>query len=418
MELSKEIQTFLLKETVKRFCDYVKIGTSSSKNSSTIPSTSNQIEFGKILVKELIDLGLKNVIQDEFGYVYANVPASNGLEHFEPIGFIAHLDTSPAVSGENVVPVIHENYDGREILFSKNQDLSLSIKDSHQLEDYIGLDIITSQGNTLLGADDKAGIAEIVTACAAWKKYKELKHGPIVVCFTPDEEIGKGTIKINKDYLPKICYTMDGSEMGKLEIECFDAWNVTIEFRGLSVHPGHAKGLMVNAIHLASRFLAEIPESESPERTEGREGFYHLSKLSGTEERAIADIIIRDYEENNNQKRMEHLKTMKSKYEQNYKGLQIDLNFSHQYQNMKSFLEKEEKAIDMAKKAIEQAGIDVNVHSIRGGTDGAALSAQGIPTPNIFAGGLLFHSKKEYIPTLALQKATEVILNLARLWSD
>ncbi len=417
MELSKEIQHFILEDVIKRFCEYVKINSTSSEESSSIPSTSNQLEFGKILVNELNDLGLKNVIQDEYGYIYADIPASLNLEDAEPIGFIAHIDTSPAVSGEKVVPVIHKDYEGGIITYPKNPDLTLSPIESPQLENYIGMDIITSQGDTLLGADDKAGVAEIVTACATWAKFKELKLGPIVICFTPDEEIGKGIDNINFDRLPRVCYTMDGSEMGQLEIECFDAWKVSIVFKGLSVHPGYAKGLMINAIHLASRFLSEIPENESPEQTEDREGFYHLSKLSGTEERANADVIIRDFDEKNNDKRLEFFKMLKIKYEKKYEGLKIDLKFSHQYQNMKTFLEKEEEVIELAKKAIQQVGINLKLHSIRGGTDGAVLSSQGIPTPNIFAGGLLFHSKKEYVPTIALQKATEVVLNLVRLWS-
>ncbi|MFX1397699.1 MAG: peptidase T [Promethearchaeota archaeon] len=418
MDLTKNIQNFLLEETTRRFCKYAKICTTSSEDSTSIPSSSNQLEFGKILVEELKSLDVEEIVQDEYGYVYARLPPTEGYENSDALGLIAHLDTSPAVRGEGVCPIIHEKYNGSEIKFPNNLDLTLTTKDSPQLEEYIGLDLITSQGDTLLGADNKAGIAEIMTALAAWKKFNELKHGPIVICFTPDEEIGRGTKKINLEKLPKICYTIDGSEMGHLEIECFDAWKAMIIFKGLSAHPGYAKGLMVNAIHLANRFLAELPENESPERTEEREGFYHLSKLEGTEEIAKATIIIRDFEEKNNQHRMERLNLLKNTYESKYEGLKIELDFQHQYKNMKLFLDKEEKVIDLAKKAIEQASLEVKLHSIRGGTDGAKLSSQGIPTPNIFTGGMLFHSKKEYIPTLALQKATEVILNLGRLWVE
>lgn len=417
MAVSKDIQDFLLSDATERFMRYVKIWTTSDEKSSSYPSTQGQLEFGKILSEELKDLELIDVVHDKNGYVYGNLPASKGLEGVKPIGLIAHLDTSEAVSGKDVKPVIHENYDGNEINFIQNSELKLSIDDSELLGDYIGLDIITSEGDTLLGADDKAGIAEIMTACAAWNKFSELKHGPITICFTPDEEVGRGTKKINKKLLPEICYTLDGSEMGQLEIECFDAWGAVIMFKGLSVHPGYAKNLMVNAIHIASRFLSEIPEKESPEHTEEREGFYHLIRLQGSEEEATAGLIIRDFIVENNEKRMEFLKSLKEAYEKRFPGLKIELNFQHQYENMINYLETEQKAIDLAKKAIEQARLEVKSHSIRGGTDGAKLSSMGIPTPNIFTGGLLFHSRKEFIPTLGLQKATEVILNLAELWS-
>ncbi|MFX1358250.1 MAG: peptidase T, partial [Promethearchaeota archaeon] len=305
--ISEEIKKFILKRSLENFLRYVRVWTTSSEDSSTNPSTKNQFELGNMLKEELEDLGLENIIHDEYGYVYAFLKASNGLEKIKGIGFIAHLDTSPAVSGQNVKPVMHRNYDGSEIKLDSNNEISLSIKDSIQLKNYIGLDIITSEGDTLLGADDKAGIAEIMAACAAWTKYPELKHGPIIICFTPDEEVGKGTNKIDQSKLPNICYTIDGSEMGELEFECFDAWKAIIKFNGSSVHPGRAKYLMINAIHIASRFLSEIPESESPEHTENREGFYHLKNLKGKVEEAEAKLIIRDFELENNKKRMKFL---------------------------------------------------------------------------------------------------------------
>ncbi len=417
MSISAEIQEFLLKDALERFLRYVKIWTTSDEKSSTFPSTQNQLILGELLVEELKSLNLENVVQDKFGYVYAYLSPSNDFENVKRIGLIAHLDTSPAVVGKDVKPVIHKNFDGTEIEFTKNKDLNLKISDSPQLKNYIGFDIITSQGDTLLGADDKAGIAEIMSAFAAWNKYPELKHGPIVVCFFPDEEIGRGTRKVNKNRLPKVCYTIDGSELGELEIECFDAWGASIKFKGLNVHPGYAKNLMINAIHIACRFLSDLPESESPELTEEREGFYHLMKLNGNEEEATATLIIRDFELTNNNGRILHLKSLKSSYENSYPGLIIELNFIHQYENMLNYIEKDGKVLDIAKKAIISAGLQVKLHSIRGGTDGAHLSKIGIPTPNIFAGGLLFHSRKEYIPSLALQKATEVIIHLAELWT-
>ncbi len=419
MAISKEIQEFLLNDALERFLRYVKIWTTSDESSSSFPSTDNQFELGKILVEELKQLGLENVIQDDLGFVYADLPPSQGCEQVKTIGLLAHLDTSSAVNGKDVKPVIHKNYDVSEIKYVQNKDLSLTITDSPNLENYIGLDIITSQGDTLLGADDKAGIAEIMAACASWKKYSELKHGPITICFTTDEETGKHSIlKVDEKRLPKICYTLDGGEMGELEFECFDAWLATFKFKGLSVHPGYAKNKMLNAIHIACRFFSELPESESPEHTEEKEGFFHLTKLQGKAEEATARLLIRDFDIKRNQRRLDYLKTMKNLYEIRYPGLEIELNFEHQYENMFRYLEKEQKVIDLAQKAIELAGLEVKIHAIRGGTDGAQLSAKGIPTPNIFTGGELFHSRKEYIPTLALQKAAEVLIYLAELWTQ
>ncbi len=415
--LSEEINDFLLEDSVNRFLKYVQVWTTSNEDSQSNPSTENQFELGKILAKELNELNLENVVHDEFGYVYADLPATTGLENVKRIGLIAHIDTSPAVSGKNVKPVIHKNYDGGTIEFAGNKDIKLTVEDSPVLNEYIGLDVITSEGDTLLGADDKAGIAEIMAVCAAWQRFSELKHGPITICFTPDEEVGKGTLNINKQRLPEFCYTMDGSEMGELEFECFDAWKATITFTGLSVHPGYAKNLLINAAHIASRFLSEIPEHESPEHTEEREGFYYVSMIKGNVEEAQTGLIIRDYIQKNNEKRMDFLRSLKDLYELRYPGLKIKLEFEHQYSNMLRFIEKEKIVVDLAERAIELTGLEVKFHSIRGGTDGARLSEMGIPTPNIFSGGSLFHSRKEHIPTKALQKASEVLLHLAQLWT-
>jgi len=257
-----------------------------------------------------------------------------------------------------------------------------------------------------------------MAAAAAWKKYPHLKHGPIVVCFTPDEEIGHGTTKINMNRLPEFCYTFDGGEMGELEIECFDAWKATVTFDGISVHPGYAKNLMVNAIEIASRFVSQIPEAETPQHTEHREGFYHLYKMEGDCVKAKTIFILRDFKKENNQKRMKYLEKLKETFVERYPGLKIDLDFQHSYENMLVYLEKHPKVIKKAAEAIKMANLEVHKSLIRGGTDGARLSARGIPTPNLFAGGVLFHSLKEYIPTLALQKSAEVILYLAKNWME
>ena len=418
MKLDKEIQDFLLNDALERFLRYVKIWTTSDESSTSIPSTQNQFELANILEQEFRSLGLDNVVQDDLGFVYAYIPPTKGYEDVQPIGFLAHLDTSPDVSGKDVRPVIHRNYDGKDIKFLQNKDLRLTINDSVNLEEYIGLDIITSQGNTLLGADDKAGIAEIMAACACWQQFSNLKHGPIFICFSPDEELGKSVIlKADRKRLPDICYTIDGGEMGELEIECFDAWRATITFRGLSFHTGNAKSKMINAIHIACRFFSELPEAESPEHTEHREGFFHLSKCQGTAEEVLASILIRDFDVKENERRMNYLKNLKKLYEIRYPGLKINLNFEHQYQNMQKFIKKNPLIVDLAKNAIKLSGLEPKIHIIRGGTDGAQLSAEGILTPNLFAGGMLVHSRKEYIPTLALQKAAEVILYLAELWT-
>jgi tripeptide aminopeptidase len=418
MELTKEIQEFLLKVALERFLRYVKVWTTSDQSVETVPSTKNQLDLGKMLVEELKELNLENIIHDEFGFVYAYLPPSKGFEKVKPIGFLAHMDTSPAVSGKDVKPVIHTNYDGKEIRFTQNKDLVLSVEDSPNLEEYVGLDIITSEGDTLLGADNKAGVAEIMTACAAWQKFDELKHGPIVICFTTDEETGLGISKVDMKKLPKICYTIDGGEMGKLEFECFDAWLAQTKFIGLSVHPGHAKNKMINAIQIATRFFSEIPEYESPEHTEEREGFFHLTKLQGKAEEATSRMIIRDFLEENNKRRMDYLENLKKTYEIRYPGLKIEIDFKHQYQNMYTYINKKPIVIELAKQAIEKSGLEVKIHPIRGGTDGARLSTQGIPTPNLFTGGELFHSRKEHIPTLALQKAAEVLIYLTELWTQ
>ncbi|HDH58086.1 MAG TPA: peptidase T, partial [Bacteroidetes bacterium] len=269
-----------------------------------------------------------------------------------------------------------------------------------------------------LGADDKAGIAEIMAALAAFRKFPELKHGEIRICFTPDEEIGMGTAKINTDKLPTYCYTMDGGEPGELEAECFDAWGATIKIQGISVHPGFAKNKMINAATVAARFLAAMPEHETPEHTELREGFFHVTSLSGTEESAEIKMIIRDFDVKINEKRMNYLRKLQEYFEVRYPGLKINIEFKHQYENMWVVMEKHPESVELAKKAMEMAGITVHQKAIRGGTDGSRLSLMGHPTPNVFAGGMLFHSRKEWIAKSSLQKAAETIVHLAALWAE
>lgn len=417
MALPQDLLSFLESEALTRFLRYAKVHTTSDEATGTSPSTERQFDLARILEKELRELGLQNVELDPHCYVYGTLPANSGNGK-TLIGFVAHLDTSPAVSGENVKPMIRENFDGKPLTFPDDPDLIVTLEDAPQLKDLVGDTIITASGGTLLGADDKAGIAEIMAALAAFKKFPQLKHGEIRVCFTPDEEIGMGTAKITVDKLPKYCYTMDGGEPGELEAECFDAWMAAIHIQGISVHPGFAKNKMINAATVAARFLASMPEHETPEHTEVREGFFHVTSLSGTEESADVKIIIRDFDARNNEKRMEYLRKQKDFFETRYAGLKINIEFKHQYENMWVVMEKHPESVELAKKAMEMAGIKVIQKAIRGGTDGSKLSLMGHPTPNVFAGGMLFHSRKEWIAKSSLRKAAETIIHLAALWAE
>jgi tripeptide aminopeptidase len=419
MSLPEEIKRFLQDEALTRFLRYVKVHTTSDEEQAgkKTPSTDRQFDLQKILEKELQELGLKDIELDQYCYLYATLPASPGVGN-ATIGLLAHVDTSGAVSGENVKPHFHENYDGGPLTFPDDPNLQVTLEDSPELKNFIGDTIITASGQTLLGADDKAGIAEIMAALAAFRKFPELKHPEIRICFTPDEEIGMGTAKINLDKLPKYCYTLDGGEPGELEAECFDAWGAEIKFQGISVHPGFAKNKMINAATTAARFLAAMPEHETPEHTELREGFFHVTGLSGSEEEAQVKMIIRDFEEANNKCRMDFLRKLAEYFEVRYPGLKIDLDFKHQYENMWVVMEKHPESVELAKKAMEAAGVEVHRKAIRGGTDGSKLSLMGHPTPNLFAGGMLFHSRKEWIAKSALEKAAETVVHLANLWAQ
>ncbi|MCX6640764.1 MAG: peptidase T [bacterium] len=416
MGLTNEIKSFLEAEALNRFLRYVKVYTTSDETITTTPTSQRQFDLGRILEGELKDLGLKDVILDEFCYLYATLPPSPGAKG-TPIGLLAHLDTSGAVSGENVKPITHAKYDGSSLRFPDDPKLEVSVAECPELKQFIGDDIITASGTTLLGADDKAGIAEIMAALAAFKKFPQLPHGEIRVCFTPDEEVGMGTAKINLEKLPKYCYTLDGGEPGELEAECFDAWGATITFKGISVHPGFAKNKMINAATVAARFLAFLPEYETPEHTELREGFFHITGLSGTEEEAQVKMIIRDFVTPNNERRMDHLRKIKDIFEFRYPGLKIDLDLKHQYQNMWQVMKEHPQSVEIARKAMIAAGIQVQMKAIRGGTDGSKLSLMGHPTPNLFAGGMLFHSRKEWIAKSSLRLAAETIVHLAEGWS-
>ncbi len=417
MPLRDEIRDRLLEDVRARFLRYVAIHTTSDEKSPASPSTERQWDLLRLLADECRALGLAAVTLGEKGYVYATLPASPGVAS-PAIGLLAHVDTSPEQPGEWVKPIRHQAWDGSPIRFPDDPALLLTTADSAELADFAGDTIITASGHTLLGADDKAGVAEIMTALAMLRRFPELRHCELRACFTSDEEIGRGTRGLDLERLPRYCYTMDGSYPGELEDECFDAWRVGLAFTGVGVHPGFAKGKMVNAAHACARFLAELPADESPERTDGRAGFYHLYSFSGDCERADAAVIVRDFDESENRRRIARIEALGREFERRYPRLGIALDIRHQYQNMREVLAQHPQVVELARLAIEDTGLAVLRRSIRGGTDGSQLSRLGHPTPNIFAGGMLFHSRKEWIAESSLARAAETIVHLARRWSE
>jgi tripeptide aminopeptidase len=417
MALPDDVAKFVREDSLRRFLKYVTIHTTSDEDSGKHPSSARQLDLAKLLRSELVELGLSDAEVDEHSYVYAKLAASPGAGA-TPVSFIAHLDTSPAVSGEHVKPHLHEKYDGGVLRFPDDPELTIDPRDCPELKPHVGDTIITASGKTLLGADDKAGIAEIMAGLAALRKFPKLKRPELRICFTPDEEIGEGTSQIRLEKLGKVGYTFDGSIQGELEDECFDAYSAKLRFTGLSVHPGMAKDKMVNAAAIAARFHALLPEWATPEHTELREGFFHLTRMSGNESEADLQYILRDFRREKNAQKTALLERLRDFMLARYPGLKIALEVKEQYHNMKEALDSRPEVAEMAKKAIAQAGLTLHQSAIRGGTDGAKLSFMGVPTPNVFAGGVLFHSKKEWIGVSSLQKASEVFLHLCQLWAD
>ncbi len=407
---------FLRREAVERFCRYVTVNTSSSEDSETSPSTPAQLDLARILTAELEELGLSGVTLDGHGYVYATLPATPGAAK-GPLTLLAHMDTSPSVSGENVRPVLHENYDGSPITFVDDPALVLTPEDSPELLRFRGDTVITASGGTLLGADDKAGIAEIMSVLAAFSRFPELSHPELIIVFTPDEEVGRGTDNIDLHRLGQVGYTVDGGMIGEIDVECFHALRAVVGFRGMNVHPGYAKNRMINAGHIAARFAASLPEFETPEHTEGREGFFHLTGLEGDENLATLKFILRDFDGSANRRRVELLECMRDEFEKRYPGLGIELSITEQYRNMSEVLNLYPDIVALAEQAMTMAGVEPVRKFIRGGTDGARLCFMGVPTPNLFTGGMLPHSRKEWIAVPALQKACEVLVNLCSLYS-
>lgn len=403
-----------MQHIIDRFISYVKIDTQSNPDSTTTPSTIKQWDLANKLVEELKQIGMEEVTIDENAYIMATLPSN--IHHEAPtIGFIAHFDTTPDFTGTNVNPQIIKNYNGKDIVLNEDLNIILSPDYFDDLLHYKGQTIITTDGTTLLGADDKAGITEIITAMEYLIKHPEIKHGKIRIGFTPDEEIGRGAHKFDvAKFGAEWAYTMDGSQVGELEYENFNAAGAKLKITGKSVHPGYAKGKMVNAINIANKFLSSLPPKEAPEHTTGREGFFHVHHFNGEIESALIALIIRDHDSENFQKRKYFIETAVQKLNDKHNDC-ISLEIKDQYFNMRGKIEPVMHIVDIAKDAMEQVGIQPIIKPIRGGTDGSQLSFMGLPCPNIFAGGHNFHGKYEYVPVESMQKAVEVIVKICEL---
>lgn len=405
-----------MEKILDKFLRYIAIDTMSDDESETQPSAAKELKLAQLLADELKALGVADAKLDEYGYVMGSIPANNG-GNSPALGFIAHVDTSPDAPGECTNPQIIENYDGNDIDLKGVPGLQLKVSEFPELADYKGQTLITTDGTTLLGADDKAGVAEIMCAVEYILAHPEVKHGPIKIAFTPDEEIGRGVAKFDvAKFGADFAYTMDGGAVSELEYENFNAARAKVFIQGRNVHPGYAKGKMVNAIHIAEEFDALLPAQQRPEHTEGYEGFYHLTSIKGTVEETSLDYILRDHDgailEQRKKMMAEAAAFINAKY-----GNIVTLEVKDQYRNMREVVEPHFHVVEKAIKAMEMAGIKPKVQPIRGGTDGANLSFMGLPCPNIFAGGLNFHGKMEYVPLESMEKATEVILNLIKLYN-
>ena len=403
----------------ERFMRYVQVDTQSDPQSDTHPTTEKQKDLGRILVEELQAMGVQDAHMDDYGYVYATIP-SNTEKEVPVLCFCAHVDTAPDASGTGVKPILHKNYSGNDIVLPDDASLVLRKKDYPYLERLQGHDIITASGLTLLGADDKAGVAEIMDAAHFWQTHPEVKHGTIRILFTPDEEVGKGTAKVDMDKLgAHFGYTLDGGEAGSLEDETFSADSVQLVIHGVITHPGYAKGKMINAMKIAGDVLASLPRAElSPETTEGKQGFIHPVRVDGIAEKCTIDFIIRDFVTEGLKKKEEFLLSLVEMVMENYPGAKFDFTVSEQYRNMKEVLDQHPEVVAYAKEAISRSGLSLKMESIRGGTDGSRLSFMGLPCPNLFAGEQAIHSKLEFISVQDMNKAVETIIHIASIWEE
>ncbi|MFG6381082.1 MAG: peptidase T [Muribaculum sp.] len=402
---------------VDRFLQYVKFDTQSDELTNLWPSTPGQMIFAQHLEKELQKLGLEEISLDENGYLMATLPA-NTDKPIATVGFIAHLDTSPDLSGRHVKPRIVKNYDGGDITLNEEKGIVLSPRQFPELDHYKGQDLIVTDGNTLLGADDKAGIAEIISAVEYLMQHPEIKHGKIRIAFNPDEEIGQGAHKFDVDkFGADWAYTMDGGEIGELEYENFNAAAAKITFTGRNVHPGYAKHKMLNSIRIANQFTSMLPRWETPEHTEGYEGFFHLISIKGDVEKTEVTYIIRDHDRDRFERRKKELEHLVRKVNNEFPN-STAIEIKDQYYNMREKIEPVMYVVDFAEQAMINVGVTPHVVPIRGGTDGAQLSFKGLPCPNIFAGGLNFHGRYEFVPIKSMEKAAEVIVEIARLVAE
>jgi tripeptide aminopeptidase len=404
---------------LEKFLRYVKYDTQSDEEATAFPSTAKQKVLSNDLAKELNKMGLADADMDQNGYVTATLP-SNTTKKVPTIAFIAHVDTSPAVSGENVNPIMHKNYKGGDIKLPSDPNQVIKADENPDLKNMIGYDIVTTDGTTLLGADNKAGVAEIMDVINYFLTHPDAKHGEIKVCFTPDEETGRGTEKINLAKLGAIyAYTVDGSSRGEVESETFSADGVVIKFHGKNIHPGYAKGKMINAVRVSADFLESLPKDKlSPETTDKRDGYVHCTNVNANEELAVLKFIIRDFETPKLKEYEDFLKGLAEKTAKKYPGARLEFEVTEQYRNMKEILDKFPQVVDYAVQAMKNLKIEPILSPIRGGTDGSRLSFMGLPTPNIFAGEHSFHSKLEWVSVQDMEMSVRVIVEIARIWEE
>lgn len=401
---------------IERFLKYVSFDTQSGEDSGVTPSTPGQMTLAEYLRDELQALGLHDVCLDANGYLYATLPANINDTDVPVVGFISHLDTSPDAAGKDIRPRIVRNYDGGDIVLNEAQGIVLSPERFPEILDHKGEDIIVTDGTTLLGADDKAGIAEIVSAMVYLQEHPEIKHGKVRIAFNPDEEIGLGAHKFDVERFGcDFAYTMDGGEVGEIEYENFNAASARLTFIGRNVHPGTAKNKMINSIRVASRFISMLPSHETPEHTEGYEGFYHVTSFEGNVEKTTVSYIIRDHSRDRFESRKREFQHLANKINGEYGEGTVTLEMHDQYYNMREKIEPVMYIIDIAKETIRQVGVEPQVKAIRGGTDGAQLSFKGLPCPNIFAGGMNMHGRYEYVPVQSMEKAMMVVVRIAAL---
>lgn len=402
-------------KVLERFLKYISIDTQSDPESKTSPSTSKQFDLARLLVKELEDLGLEDISLDERCYVMARLAANE--EGLVPIGFIAHMDTSPDLSGKDVKPRLIENYDGGDIVLDEERGIVTSLKDYPEIGDFKGQTLIVTDGSTLLGADDKAGIAEIMTGIEFLVNNPQIRHGDIMVAFTPDEEIGCGADYFDVDkFGAKYAYTFDGGQVGELEYENFNAASALVKIQGRNVHPGSAKGKMVNSIYIAGKVMEAFPENKRPETTEGYEGFFHLNDIKGSTEETVLNYIIRDHDRAKFEDMKAFFEATISDLSKEHGG-RISLTIQDSYYNMREVIEDHMEVVDIAVKAMENLDIEPRIIPIRGGTDGSRLSFMGLPCPNLFAGGINFHGRNEMISLEALEAGARLLIEIVREWA-